>query len=299
MIEYKNAEAGNEDGVPCVRLYGVTHFGVREIFDCGQAFRFDPVENTGHGCEWCGVARGRFISVASDGDDITIYNSSMEDFDNIWKDYFALEEDYGAYADDIRSRSDVPALKAAVDTGRGIRILHQEPWEALCSFIISQNNNIPRIKALVRELSRRAGERIDVCGMEKHGAHDREYAFPSPAAVASLGEDGLRDMKTGFRAGYIYAAACAVRDGIIDQEKIKAAPTTQEASLMLQSLRGVGPKVAACTLLFGYGRMDSFPVDVWIKKVIEKYFTGSFSPDILGPYAGLAQQYLFYYEREI
>lgn len=295
--------AGTEAGVPFVKTEKAEHFSVRSIFECGQAFRFDPVENTAHECEYGGVALGKYISVAQDGDTVTFYGTDGEEFDRIWSRYFGFDFDYAAADADILSRSDVPALAAALRVGRGIRILRQDRWEALCSFIISQNNNIPRIKGLVEKVSRAMGDAIVCDGsdgrpdMRSHGAEAVEYAFPSPEAVEAAGVDLLRELKTGFRAGYIYDAASRVARGVLDQDAVAAAKTTADASAMLCTVKGVGSKVAACTLLFGYGRMDAFPVDVWIKKVIAKYFPGDFSPDILGDYAGLAQQYMFFYER--
>ena len=146
--------------VNCVRLSGIRDFDVGKIFDCGQCFRFDPVEGSTHAAEFSGVAFGRLISVAQDGDSVFIYNATEEDFEEIWRRFLGLDEDYCAIAEDILSRSDNPALGRAVEYGRGIRILRQEPWEAICSFIVSQNNNIPRIKKIIGAMSRRCGEPI-------------------------------------------------------------------------------------------------------------------------------------------
>ena len=293
--DYGNISFGSEDGIRCAFIEGVRHFDVSRIFDCGQTFRFDPVNGTDHEKEWAGAAFGRFVSFAQDGDLVTVYNTDEKVFYGLWLGYLSLDVPYGELNADILSRSGAPALAGAVRAGDGIRLLRQDPWETVCSFIISQNNNIPRIKGLVRAVSDAAGEDISCPGMERHG-YTGEKAFPSAAAVMTLGKEKLRLMKTGFRAPYIYGAAEAVATGILDLKAVASAPT-DEASGMLQSLRGVGPKVASCALLFGFGRTEAFPVDVWIKRVIAKYFPGEFSPSTLGPYAGLAQQYLFYYER--
>ena len=258
-----------------------------KTFDCGQCFRFEKTEETRHESEWGGVAFGRRVSFAKDGDKLYVYNSTERVFNEIWRRYLDLDTDYLAIDRDILSRSDSEALKNAVSFGHGIRILRQEPWEAVCSFIISQNNNIPRIKKIVRTLCERAGERID--GSE-------EYSFPTASAVEELGVEGLFDLKTGFRAKYIYDAASKVASGGLDLEEVLKM-TSAEASEALCTVKGVGPKVAACSLLFGFGKYDAFPVDVWIKKAIGKYFPGEFDASRLGPYAGVAQQYLFYYER--
>ncbi|MBO7376286.1 MAG: DNA-3-methyladenine glycosylase 2 family protein [Clostridia bacterium] len=284
-------------GIRRVQLDGVRFFDADKIFDCGQAFRFSPVDGTRHEKEWSGVARGIFVSVGQDGCRVVIYNSDERDFREIWEKYFSLDLDYGEIEKDILSRHPSERLREAALAGRGIRILRQDPWEALCSFIISQNNNIPRIRSLVSALSRAAGERVDTRGMEDHGAAEEEYAFPSAGAVASLGEDALKEMRMGFRAGYIDAASKSVAGGSLRFGDVEKLPTA-DASRLLQTLRGVGPKVAACVLLFGFFRTDAFPVDVWIRRVLEKYFPEGLDPSELGQYAGIAQQFLFRYERE-
>jgi N-glycosylase/DNA lyase len=242
------------------------------------------------------VAYGRFVSFAQDGDTLYIYGSDLADFEAVWRGYLDLDRDYREVERDVLEHSQNSALIAAIEYGRGIRILSQEPFECVISFIISQNNNIPRIKKIIEALSERCGERIELCDeAKKHlSGCSSLCAFPDAEAIYELGESGLFELKTGFRAKYIYDAACRVCDGRISFSEIYAAPTA-EASKMLEEISGVGPKVAACTLLFGFGKLDAFPVDVWIRRVIEKY---GFDPAALGDFAGLAQQYLFYYVRE-
>ena len=258
-----------------------------KTFDCGQCFRFEKVNNSRHGSEWAGVAFGRYVSFAKEGDRLYVYNSTEEEFSKIWRGYLDLDTDYLAIDRDILSRSDSEALGNAVAFGHGIRILRQEPWETVCSFIISQNNNIPRIKKIIKALSERAGGRI--------GDAD-EFSFPTAEAIEALGEKELFELKTGFRAKYIYDAAKKVKDGNVDLLSISGV-TAAEGAEILCGIKGIGPKVAACALLFGFGKYDAFPVDVWIKRVMGKYFSEDFTPDTLGEYAGVAQQYLFYYER--
>ena len=294
-----------QNGLKCVKLEKINNFSVERIFDCGQCFRFDRVENSKHDAEFSGVAFGKVISVAQDGDTVYIYNSTAEELDSVWRSFLALDEDYDAIARDIASRSDNPALSRAIEYGRGIRILRQDPWETICSFIISQNNNIPRIKKIISALSARCGERIDVPPeMHPHlSSLTVPYSFPTPEALAELGVDGLSELRVGLRAKYIYDAATKASRGEIDYEFLFNTDSTDEALKHLCEIKGVGPKVASCALLFGFSRYDAFPVDVWIKKVIEKYFLSGdktlsgFSPDSLGKYAGIAQEYLFYYER--
>ena len=293
-----DVRVGEEDGIPFVETEGTEDFDLRAVMECGQCFRFTPVAGTSHRCEYSGVAYGRFISVAEDESTLRFYNTDIQEFGSLWIGYFGLDTDYAAIKRDILSRSDRPVLGEAVAAGGGIRILRQDAWEALCSFIISQNNNIPRIRGLISAISEKYGTPIDCRGLASHGARDTEYAFPAAAALAAAGTGALAALKTGFRAKYIYDAARRVSDGTLDLTAVAGAATTAEAADMLMTVAGVGPKVAACTLLFGFSRLDAFPVDVWIKRVIAKYFPGDFDAAALGPYAGVAQQYLFYYERE-
>ena len=260
---------------------------VEKTFDCGQCFRFERVESDRHEYEFGGVAYGRAVSFAAENGTLYIYGANEEDYENIWKTYLGLDVDYDAVNADILSRSDNPALKKAMEFGRGIRILRQEPWETVCSFIISQNNNIPRIKKIVSALSEKYGTALG----------GGNFAFPTPQAVSMAGISGMAELKTGFRAKYIIDAADRVCDGRTDLCAISGMEDTESCAGKLCEIKGIGPKVAACSLLFGFGRYDAFPIDVWIRRVMEKYFEPGFEPSNLGPYAGIAQQYLFYYER--
>lgn len=291
----------NKVELPYVKINNVKNFDVNKIFDCGQCFRFDRVENSEHEKEFSGIAFGRFVSFAQDGDTVYIYNSLEKDFEKIWKHYLALDVDYDEIRKDILSRSDNPDLYKALEYGDGIRILNQEPWETVCSFIISQNNNIPRIKKIIEALSQKCGRKIELPqAYEKHlSGKSSLCSFPSPEAIFELGVDGLFELKTGFRAKYIYDAAEKSVNGELNYNEIFNA-ATKEAIDILCKVKGIGPKVASCALLFAFEKYDAFPIDVWIKKVIAKYFSNGdekFDPKTLGEYAGIAQQYLFYYER--
>ena len=267
-----------------IEISELSHFSVEKIFDCGQCFRFDPDPMGGIS----GVAMGRAYRFVQESDDtVRIYNTSKSDFEQRLINYLSLDRDYAMMNEDIISRfgSD-ETIRKAVKMGEGIRILRQEAFETLISFIISQNNNIPRIKGLVEALCRKCGRNI---GEDK-------YAFPTPEAIADLGIDGLRELKVGFRAPYIYDAALRVAQGSTDLEKI-AELDTLSAGEQLMRIKGVGPKVASCILLFGLDKTDTFPVDVWIRRVLDKYYPEGIDISSLGNYRGLAQQYLFYYER--
>ena len=302
MIEILQEEEMLVGKLSTVILHRVELFDVSKIFDCGQCFRFDPVMDSVHEKEFAGCAFGRYISVAQDGNTVYIYNTTLEEYESIWKSFLGLDRDYEEINESILSLSDNPALTDAVESSSGIRILKQEPWEAICSFIISQNNNIPRIKKLVAALSFACGDEVDVSAMEGHiaNAHKEQkghfYSFPSPERVLSLGISGLAELKTGFRAKYIYDAAEKMTRGEIDLELLDR-DNTEVCVKHLCTVKGIGPKVASCALLFGFAKLDAFPIDVWIKKVMAKYFDSDFDPATLGEFAGIAQQYLFYYER--
>lgn len=289
---------------PYVKIEGVKHFEIRKIFDCGQCFRFEPVESGSHECEFSGVAYGKFVSFAQDGDTVFIYGSSIEDFESIWRKYLDIDRDYEEVADEILNSCSNPVLSRAVAYGDGIRILAQEPFECVISFIISQNNNIPRIKKIIEALSLKAGKPVEICPeAEKHlSGKSSLCVFPTAEALTALGVDGLFQLKTGFRARYIYDAAEQIRNGSISLEEIAAENDVEKAVEILCKIKGIGKKVASCALLFGFGKYDAFPIDVWMKRVAQKYFpdkADEMSGKTFGRYAGIAQQYLFYYERWI
>ncbi len=286
----------NENGIHAVRIEGLDNFKISQIFDCGQCFRFDPVAAPRHTCEFEGVAYGRYIRLGQDTPGaVTIYNTTAEEYEKIWRHYLALDLDYAEVRRDIAARfADATGGKDAImpramEYGDGIRILRQEPWEAVCSFIVSQNNNIPRIKKIIAAMSREWGEPI-FCGGEVY------YSFPTAEALVKAGERAIFDIKTGFRAKYIYDAACKAASGELDFYAITQA-LPEDAAEMLCAVKGVGPKVAACAMLFGFDKTEAFPIDVWIKRVLAKYYPDGFDISALGKYAGIAQQYLFYYER--
>lgn len=278
----------SRDGV--LRVGGSGDFSVFSTFDCGQCFRFDRVENSVYKTEYSGVARGRKIGFAENTPgEFYIIGASENDFP-MWCRYLALDVDYDAMNEAIVSSvpagADRETMRRAVAASRGIRILRQDRWEALCSFIVSQNNNIPRIKKIISAMCEKYGDDIG-------GAYD----FPSAAALADAGEDAIFALRTGFRAKYIFSAASAVASDGSFLDSVASAKDYADAEKLLVSLKGVGPKVAACTLLFGFERYDAFPIDVWIKKVLSRRFSPSFDYHVLGSAAGVAQQYLFYFER--
>lgn len=260
-----------------IKIKGVTDLDLAQTLDCGQSFRW--VENDG---KFSGVAFGKKAEIYFDGDYLCIDNTTAEDFENIWKSYLDLKLDYGKIREDIKNLH--PVLRDACAYAPGIRILRQEPWEALCTFIISQNNNIKRIKGIVQRLCESFGGKID-----------DYYTFPSAENLAELSPEDLAPIRAGFRNKYIIDAAQKVSAGEVDLEKCRKLPY-DKAREELMKIKGVGKKVADCALLFGLHRVEAFPVDVWMKRALDKLFPDMTENDF-GPYAGIAQQYIFHYSR--
>jgi len=275
-----------------VVVRGIGDYSVDQIFDCGQCFRFEPCGE--HTVE--GVAFGRYLKISQPCEDtIILHGTTLEEYENIWKDFLALETDYEAIKEEVSQRFG-EVINEAIALGHGIRILRQDSWEAVCSFIISQNNNIPRIKKIIREMCAKYGEPIDVT--EEDGTLRREYSFPSPKVLYEAGEEAIFALRTGFRAKYIYDAARKLSCGEMELSSLNEL-STDEAAKALMGIKGIGPKVAACALLFGFGKTDAFPVDVWMKRILARYYPDGLEISALGEYAGIGQQYLFYYVRYI
>ena len=248
-----------------------------KTFECGQCFRWEQDESS----VYKGVAHGKARSIWRDGEGI--FCDAPESDLSIWRNYLDLETDYDCPAAVF---TEPEYLKTCAEYGKGIRILRQEPWEALCSFIISQCNNIPRIKQIIGTLCRLYGEKLD----------DDIYSFPDARTIAALSESELAPLRCGYRAPYILSAARAVCEGSLDFDALAAMPA-DDAFTELKRLQGVGSKVASCFMLYGLHRMDSFPIDTWMKKALDRHFPKDYDPAVLGSFAGLAQQYIFFYAR--
>lgn len=253
-------------------------FSLELTLDCGQAFRWEKQADG----RFRGVA-GKYFRYFSQLDNgVDLGNVIDEQEYNFWYDYFDVGR---AYAPILETISRNLTLARAVAFAPGIRVLHQDPWEALCSFIISQNNHIPRIKGIIARLCAAFGEPLG----------EEMYTFPTPQALACLTPDDLAPLRAGFRARYLIDAAQKVTDGQVDLHALRTlAP--EEARASLRKITGVGAKVAECTLLYGCGRVECFPVDVWIGRVMEELFPQGL-PEIAVPWAGIAQQFLFHYIR--
>ena len=248
--------------------------------ECGQCFRFNRISET----EYVIFACNRLLTIRKQDENWLFLDITEEEFRESFLEYFDLERDYGEI---IESYSRDESITRAARHGNGIRIFRQDAFETIISFIISANNNIPRIKKIIEALCALLGERVG-----------NGYSFPTPESIVNAGIEGLAPIKAGFRTKYIVDAAQKVASGEISLEYIRNCGYT-EALNELKKIKGIGDKVANCVLLFGFGYYNAFPVDVWVKRVINKYYGEGFDPVSLGEYAGVAQQYLFYYERSI
>ena len=257
-------------------IENISPFDLALTLDCGQAFRW----NKGDNGSFEGIAMGRYLKIKQEENKIIFYNTSQEDFDNIWKGYFDFERDYNAI---LLKASQNELLKSISQNCGGIRLLRQDPWEALCSFIISQNNNIPRIKGIINRLCENFGEKIE-----------EGFTFPSAERLSSLTVEDLTPLRAGFRAKYILNAAKKCTSEI-DLNSLHTLPI-DEARNILMTITGVGPKVADCTLLFGLGFHSAFPMDVWMKRAMAVLFNNKL-PDGFEDCAGIIQQYIFHYAR--
>lgn len=249
------------------------NFNIQQIADSGQIFRFNRIDE----CHYELIAGDRRLVLCEKEDpDLS---------DKFWWHYFDMDTDYGKF---IRAVPESDRfLSAAVSYANGIRILNQDPWEMLISFIISQRKSIPAIKTSIEKLCERYGEKME-----------GYYAFPTPDRLAKADMKGLEACSLGYRAPYIYECAARVSSGEYD---LNAWRKMDDADLRaaLMSIKGVGIKVANCVMLFGYHRIAAFPVDVWIKRIEDEYYRGAFPVEKYEGFAGVMQQYMFYYGRGI
>lgn len=245
--------------------------------DCGQAFRWVKNENGA----WRGAVRGIETEIEEIDGGLLFHSISEDDFYGVFYDYFDFGRDYTAI---LKSFKSDPLLKETAEHYGVIRILNQEPWEALCSFIISSCNNIPRIKSIIEKLCVNFGEKIN-----------NMYSFPSAERIASLDISALDVLRAGYRNEFIMDASRAAAEGRIDFEKIKTLDMDSARS-ELMTIKGVGKKVADCAMLYGLGFIDSFPVDRHIKRIEEQFYPNGL-PECVKGYSGIAQQYMFHFQR--
>ncbi len=257
-------------------------FDIRKIAQSGQCFRLNPNKDGGYTL----VALGRALRLAEDGESCML-DCTEAQFESLWRDYFDLETDYAC----IRAGADPndAFLQRAMEYGRGIRMLRQDPWEMLVSFIISQRKNIPAIKYCIEAICSRYGEPIDSAG-------ETFFSFPSPQTLAALEESHFLACSLGYRAKYVLSAARQIAAGALDLSKIAEMDDETLFSALL-TVSGVGKKVANCVMLFGYHRLARFPRDVWINRIEAREYAGAFPEDRYPETAGALQQYVFYYAR--
>ncbi len=313
-----------------VKVEGIKDFDLEQIFECGQCFRWNR-EDDG---SYTGVAFGKIVNMRMEkanpsvafGDSsplgeprsLVVDNCSTEEFEQIWRPYLDLDRDYSLVKRALKGEE----IARAVAVGSGIRILRQDFWEALVSFIISQNNNIPRIKGCIEKLAAGFGEKIGSYRGKDY------YALPEPEVMACLTDEDLAPVRLGYRAAYLVETARQVVEmggadaarkyvlgadiGLpLSQPSADSSPLGEPRNngiiTRLRTFQGVGPKVAACTALFGLGQLDAFPIDVWVRRVMHQVYgfderdaagMQAFARENFGEYGGIAQQYLFYYIRE-
>ncbi len=274
-------------------LKDTTDFHVGQTLECGQCFHFQKLGENEYGLS----AFGKLLHIEQTKDSVILYNTTEAEYRQIWEAYFDLNRDYSEIKRTLLTADG--KLGDAIDSMWGVRLLKQDFFETLISFIISQNKQIPHIKQIVANLSRAYGTLLGEIKGEVF------YSFPDCHTLKTVGEEELRRLKTGFRAPYICDAVKKVCDGILTEELL-CSLDAPEAMNRLMEIRGVGEKVASCVMLFGLGMREEFPVDVWIKRIMEElYFHKETSREeirtkameLYGSYGGYAQQYLFYYGR--
>ncbi len=304
--------ASQFDGKDAIRIIGLGPYSLVDTMECGQCFRYEKIERADNVDEYIIVVDNELIHVAQkERGELYFIGMSDEVFKSVAVPFFSLERDLDEVRRSVIDNTDSEWLKSAADFGSGIAILSQSPWEALISFIISQNNNIPRIRKIVREISAEYGINLSIendynsCPIgvisEKPNSSackkcGRCYTFPTAENILQNPE-GLLPSKPGFRYGYILDAAEKVASSTVSLEEIKAKASYEYTLEALKTIKGVGDKVASCTALFGFGNLEAYPIDVWMKRAIDAYFDGHLDHTALGPYAGIAQQYIFHYIR--
>ena len=301
-MDYREIIESNDS----VIIKGVKNFNIKQILECGQCFRWQRVTDT----DYIVVSNRRVIEIIQEDDEVIIHNTNMNDFKNIWENYFDLNTEYGPLKEEL-SKDEL--LKQAIEFGYGIRLLNQDPFEMVISFIISARNSIPSIMKTIKKISDKFGDKIEYKG-------EIYYAFPTPEQLKNATLEDIQETGASFRSKYIIdtiyninMALEAKKSGNLtdelkryDLDYIMSLPT-DECHVALQAFKGVGAKVADCIMLFSMGKKSAFPVDVWIKRAMIHFYLAPdvslnkirvFGREKFGELAGLAQQYLFYYARE-
>lgn len=281
------------------KLRNVKSFELRDIFECGQCFRWNKQEDG----SYTGVFKNNVLNVKKNKDEIIFEGICENDIQQTVKNYFDLNRNYEKIKEQL-SKID-QNMKKSIEYGNGIRILNQDLWETIISFIISANNNIPRIKGIIERLSEKYGDEIKY-------KENKYYTFPTPEQLKNVTVEEYRKLGLGFRDIRLYETTKMILNKQVDIENMKNNPNTIEVREELLKLSGVGPKVADCILLFSdLKRFEVFPIDVWVRRVMNDLYIKNedetkvnkkqiekIANEKFGDLAGLAQQYLFYWRRE-
>ena len=280
-------------------IENVDSFELKDTFDCGQCFRWNEQEDG----SYTGVFKGNVLNVKKEGNKVTFKGICNGDIKEVVGDYFDLNRDYEKIKETLSKIDD--NMKKSVEYGNGIRILNQDLWETIISFIISANNNIPRIKGIIERLSKNYGKEIDYNG-------EKYYTFPTAEELKDVSVEKYRELGLGFRDIRLYETTKMILNREVDLDELRNNPNTMEVRDKLLTLSGVGPKVADCILLFSdLKRFEVFPIDVWVRRVMNDLYIKNedetkvnkkqiekIAKEKFGNLAGLAQQYLFYWRRE-
>ena len=280
-------------------LKNIDSFELKDIFDCGQCFRWN-IEEDG---SYTGVFGNNVLNVKKEKDEVTFEGICEGDIKETVEYYFDLNRDYKEIKKKLSKIDN--NMKTSIEYGKGIRILNQDLWETIISFIISANNNIPRIKGIIERLSKKYGKEIEYNGK-------KYYTFPSVEELKDVSVEDFRSLGLGFRDIRLYETTHMILERKVDLDKLRKNPNTTEVREQLLTLSGVGPKVADCILLFSdLKRFEVFPIDVWVRRVmndlyikqedenkVSKKQIEKLAKEKFGSLAGLAQQYLFYWRRE-
>lgn len=281
------------------KLRNVESFELRDIFECGQCFRWNKQEDG----SYTGVFKNNVLNVKKNKDEIIFEGICENEIQQTVENYFDLNRNYEKIKEQL-SKID-QNMKMSIEYGNGIRILNQDLWETIISFIISANNNIPRIKGIIERLSEKYGDEIKYKG-------NKYYTFPTQEQLKNVTVEEYRRLGLGFRDIRLYETTKMILNKQVDIGNMKNNPNTIEVREELLKLSGVGPKVADCILLFSdLKRFEVFPIDVWVRRVMNDLYIKNedetkvnkkqiekIANEKFGDLAGLAQQYLFYWRRE-
>ena len=281
------------------KIENIDSFELADIFDCGQCFRWNKQDDG----SYTGVFKNNVMNVQKSENTVTFKGICDGNIEEIVRDYFDLDRDYDEIKEQLSKIDE--NVKTSIEYGKGIRILNQDLWEMIISYIISANNNIPRIKGIIERLSKAYGKEIDWNG-------EKYYSFPTAEELKDVTVEDFRKLGTGFRDIRLYETTHMILDGKVNLVQLQNNPNTLEVREQLLSLSGVGPKVADCILLFStLKRFEVFPIDVWVRRVMNELYIKNpdenkvnkkeiekLAKEKFGNLAGIAQQYLFYWKRE-